>query len=89
MGVIAAYDMYNECCDDFLDASWAIPKKKQMGFTEFQIKLSEQMLKILKAITMLEMINFDASLNNTNFAGHLDQQIAWIHKRMKYCSMMA
>ncbi len=45
MGLIAAYDMYNEFCDCLLDASWAIPKKKRMGFTEFQIKLSEQMLK--------------------------------------------
>jgi hypothetical protein len=45
MGIIAAYDMYNECCDGLLDASWAILKKRRMGFTEFQIKLSEQMLK--------------------------------------------
>jgi hypothetical protein len=45
MGIIAAYDMYNECCNCHLDALWAIPKKKQMGFTEFRIKLSEQMLK--------------------------------------------
>jgi hypothetical protein len=40
MGIIAAHDMYNECCDGLL-----IPKKKRIGFTEFQIKLSEQMLK--------------------------------------------
>ncbi len=45
MGIIASYDMYNECCDGLLDASWAIPKKKWMGFTEFRIKLLEQMLK--------------------------------------------
>ena len=45
MGIIAAYNMYNECCDGLLDASWAIPKKRRMGFTEFRIKLSEQMLK--------------------------------------------
>ncbi len=44
MGMIVAYDMYNECCNGLLDALWAIPKNKQMGFTEFQIKLSEQML---------------------------------------------
>jgi hypothetical protein len=35
MGIIVAYDMYNECCDGLLDASWAIPKKKRMGFREF------------------------------------------------------
>jgi hypothetical protein len=45
MGIIAAYDMYSECCDGLLDASRAIPKKKRMGFTEFRIKLLEQMLK--------------------------------------------
>ena len=44
MGIIAAYDMYNECCDGLLDASWAIPKKKRMTFTQFRMKLSEQML---------------------------------------------
>ncbi len=38
---------------------------------------------------MLEMINFSASLNNTDFAEHLDQLIAWIHKRMKFFPMMA
>jgi hypothetical protein len=45
MGIIAAYDMYQECCDGELDASWAIPIKKRMSFTEFRIKLSEQMLQ--------------------------------------------
>ena len=45
MGIIAAYDMYNECCDGLLDPSWAISIKKRMGFTEFQMRLSEQMLQ--------------------------------------------
>ncbi len=45
MGIIAAFDMYNECCDGLPDASWAISKKKWMRFAEFRIKLSEQMLK--------------------------------------------
>jgi hypothetical protein len=44
---------------------------------------------ILETIAMLEMMNFDASLNNSNVAEYLDQQIAWIHKRMKYYPMMA
>jgi hypothetical protein len=35
MGIIAAYDMYNECCDGLLDALWEIPKKEWMGFKEF------------------------------------------------------
>lgn len=45
MGIIAAYDMYQECCDGDLDASWAIPIRKRMSFTEFWIKLSKQMLQ--------------------------------------------
>jgi hypothetical protein len=45
MGIIAAYDMYNECCDGLLDPSWAISIKKRMGFTEFRMRLSEQMLQ--------------------------------------------
>jgi len=44
MGIIAAYDMYKECCDGLLDGSWAIPVKKRMSFSEFRMKLSEQML---------------------------------------------
>lgn len=45
MGIIAAYDMYNECCDGLLDPSWAILNKKRMGFMQFQMRLSEQMLQ--------------------------------------------
>jgi hypothetical protein len=45
MGIIAAYNMYKECCDGLLDASWVIPVKKQMSFAQFRKKLSEQMLK--------------------------------------------
>ena len=37
--------MYQEWCDGELDALWAIPIKKRMSFTEFRIKLSEQMLQ--------------------------------------------
>ena len=44
MGVIAAYDMYMECCDGRLDDSWAVPMKQRMSFTHFRMKLSEQML---------------------------------------------
>lgn len=44
MGVVAAYDMYMECADGQLDNSWAIPMHKRMSFTQFRIKLSEQML---------------------------------------------
>ncbi len=44
MGVVAAYDMYMECADGQLDNSWAIPMNKRMTFTQFCMKLSEQML---------------------------------------------
>jgi hypothetical protein len=44
-GVIAAYDMYNQCCNGLLDVSWEILKKKWMGFNEFRIRLLVNMLK--------------------------------------------
>lgn len=44
LGIIAAYDMYIECCEGGLDASWAVDVKKRMSFSQFRIKLSEQML---------------------------------------------
>ena len=44
LGIIAAYDMYIECCEGTLDASWAIPQKLRMSFSQFRIRLSEQML---------------------------------------------
>ena len=44
MGVIAAYNMYWECCDGLLDPSWMIPVKQRKTFSEFRQKLSEQML---------------------------------------------
>ncbi|EJK67882.1 hypothetical protein THAOC_11015, partial [Thalassiosira oceanica] len=44
MGVVAAYDMYQECCDGGLDSAWAIPKKDRMSFSTFRQTLSEQML---------------------------------------------
>ena len=44
MGVVAAYDMYMECANGQLDNSWAIPMNKRMTFTQFCMKLSEQML---------------------------------------------
>ena len=45
MGVLAAYDMYNECCDGNLDAEWKIPEKKRMSFAVFHQELSKQMLE--------------------------------------------
>ena len=45
MGVLAAYDMYCECCDGGLDSSWRIDPKHRMSFAEFRQVLSKQMLE--------------------------------------------
>jgi hypothetical protein len=44
MGIVAAYDMYLDCAEGFLDEAWVVPKKKRMNFAEFRSRLSEQML---------------------------------------------
>jgi hypothetical protein len=44
MGVIAAYDMYLECSEGMLDAAWMVAKKDRMSFSQFRLRLSEQML---------------------------------------------
>ncbi|KAL7425562.1 hypothetical protein ACHAXH_000395 [Discostella pseudostelligera] len=44
LGIIAAYDMYTECCEGSLDAAWAIEVKNRMTFSQFRIRLSVQML---------------------------------------------
>ncbi len=44
MGVIAVYDMYLECSDGMLDAAWMVAKKDRMSFSQFRLRLSEQML---------------------------------------------
>ena len=40
MGVVAAYDMYKECCEGFLDSNWKIDEKERMSYSEFCMKLS-------------------------------------------------
>jgi predicted RNA-binding Zn-ribbon protein involved in translation (DUF1610 family) len=45
LGIIAAYDMYIECCEGELDATWIVNKKKRMTFAQFRMRLSEQMLQ--------------------------------------------
>ena len=44
IGIIAAYDMYIECCDGQLDPAWSLDKRKRMSYSEFRMRLSEQML---------------------------------------------
>ena len=44
LGIIAADDKYTECCEGNLDAAWAIDLKNRMTFSQFHIRLSEQML---------------------------------------------
>jgi hypothetical protein len=41
MGVIAAFDMYNQACDGLLDAEWALSKDEQMSFRDFRMLLSQ------------------------------------------------
>jgi hypothetical protein len=45
MVVIAAYDMYIECCEGNLDEEWFVPEKDRMTFLQFRMTLSEQMLQ--------------------------------------------
>lgn len=44
IGVIAAYDMYLECSEGLLDAEWKVAKRNIMSFSQFRLRLSEQML---------------------------------------------
>ena len=44
MAVIAAYDMYQECCEGGLCADWFVPIKERMTFRTYRLRLSEQML---------------------------------------------
>jgi hypothetical protein len=45
MSIVAAYDMYKECCDGLLDATWKVDEKDRMLYSEFCMKLSNQMLE--------------------------------------------
>ena len=45
MGVCAAYDMYVECCEGVLDGTWKVDKKNRMTFSQFRLRLTEQMLR--------------------------------------------
>ena len=49
LGIIAAYDMYIECCEGGLDAIWAVDVNKRMSFATFRMRLSEQMLAYLRS----------------------------------------
>jgi len=44
MSVIAAYDMYIECCEGGLDSEWFVEAKDRMTFRDFRLLLSEQMM---------------------------------------------
>ena len=37
LGIIAAYDMYIECCEGNLDASWMVKEKVRMTFRAFRL----------------------------------------------------
>ena len=44
IAVIAAYDMYVECCEGGLDPEWFVKEKDRMSFRDFRLELSHQML---------------------------------------------
>ena len=45
LGVLAAYDMYNEYCDGDLSSKWKTEPKHRMSFAVFRQTLSQQMLE--------------------------------------------
>ena len=44
LGIIAAYDMYIECCEGNLDASWLVVEKSRMTFRSFRMLMANQMM---------------------------------------------
>jgi len=44
LGIIAAFDMYLECCEGKLDESWFVEEKKRMTFRLFRLQLAKQMV---------------------------------------------
>jgi hypothetical protein len=45
MGIVAAYNMYQECCEGLMDPTWDINEKERMSYSELCQKLSTQMLE--------------------------------------------
>ncbi len=45
MAVVAAYDIYIECCEGELESDWYIPASERMDFRDFRLLLSKQMLQ--------------------------------------------
>jgi hypothetical protein len=45
IAVIAAYDMYIECCEGGLDSEWFVEEKERLSFRDFRMRLSESMIE--------------------------------------------
>lgn len=45
LGIIAAYDIYIECCRGLLDPDWFVEVKKRMKYQQFRMQLAKQMLR--------------------------------------------
>ena len=45
LGIIAAYDMYIECCEGQLDPARFVKFKKRMKYQQFRMQLAKQMLR--------------------------------------------
>lgn len=44
-GIVAAFGMYEECCDDGFDQEWAVLPEERMDYCGFHLNLSSQMLQ--------------------------------------------
>lgn len=42
MAVIAAYDMYLECCEGKLDSEWFVAEKDRMSFRDFRLAILQR-----------------------------------------------
>ncbi len=45
MAIVAAYDMYIECCKGNLDKAWSVLENKRMSFRKFCLTLSKKIIK--------------------------------------------
>ncbi len=43
--MIAAYDMYIECCEGGLDSEWFVEEKERLSCRDFRIRLLESMIE--------------------------------------------
>ena len=42
---VAAFSMYQECCEGRLNSDWFVPEKERLNIRAFRLKFPEQQLK--------------------------------------------